>query len=86
VRPPADLFGVRSANGSLVADRELVTAPGAAPRQHGPAILGFHALAEPMGLGALTIIRLKCAFRHVLESGQAEAHPYLVSMFSITNG
>ena len=63
--PEEGLAGLGSPDGSFVADRQLVAAARAAPRQHRPAILGFHALAEPVRFGALSIVRLKCAFRHV---------------------
>jgi len=48
----------------FVADRELLTATGAAAGQYGAAILGFHAAKEPMGFSALTVVRLKSTFRH----------------------
>ena len=51
-------------DGPLVADRKLMTALGAAPRQHRPPILGAHAHPEPMGLGPFAIVRLKCTFWH----------------------
>ena len=55
---------LRVANGSLVADGELVTAFGAPARKHGTAVLRFHANAEPVSFSSLTIVRLKCTFRH----------------------
>jgi hypothetical protein len=48
----------------FVADRELLTPTGAPAGQYGAPILGFHAAKEPVGLSALTIIRLKSTFRH----------------------
>ena len=52
----------------LGADRELVTAARPAARQHGPPVLGLHTGAEAMRLCAVTIIRLKGAFRHCCPS------------------
>ena len=48
----------------FVADRELLTATGTPAGQYGAPILGFHAAKEPVGLSALTVIRLKSTFRH----------------------
>ena len=71
-----ELMGVPDS--SFVADREFMTAPGAAAREHGAAILGFHPGPESVGFRALAIIRLKCTFRHWLSSWRttrlAEAH------------
>jgi len=53
-------------DGSLVADREFVAALGAAPRQHGSAVLGAHAYPEPVCLCPFTVVGLKCAFWHWL--------------------
>jgi hypothetical protein len=64
--PEPDLMGVPDS--SFVADRQLMAAPCAAAREHGAAILRFHAGPESMGLRALAIIRLKCTFRHWLSS------------------
>jgi hypothetical protein len=50
------------------ADRELVAPASAAPRKHGPPVLGFHPGTEAMCLRAMTIIRLKGAFRHCCSS------------------
>jgi hypothetical protein len=55
-------------DGSLVAHRQLVTAPRPAARQHGAAILRFHPGPESVSLRALAIIGLKCTFRHGLSS------------------
>ncbi len=63
VTPIADLVGV--SDGSLIADRQLMTAAGATPGEHRASILGFHALTEPMRFRALAIIGLKCTFRHL---------------------
>jgi len=57
------------ADGSLVAHGELVTAFGAPPGQHGTAVLRFHANPEPVSFGPLTIVRLKCTFRHLVVFG-----------------
>jgi len=48
----------------LRADREFLTATGAATGKDSAAVLGFHTGAEAMGLGAVAIIRLKSTFRH----------------------
>jgi hypothetical protein len=52
----------------LGADRELVASARTAPREHGPPVLRFHAGTETMRLRAMTIIRLKGAFRHCCSS------------------
>ncbi len=52
------------ADSSFVRDRQFMAATGAAARQHGTAVFSFHARAKPVFLGAFTIVRLKCAFRH----------------------
>lgn len=49
----------------FVADRELLPAGRPPAREHGAAILGFHPAAKAVRLGAVTVIRLKSAFRHV---------------------
>jgi hypothetical protein len=41
-----------------------MAALGAPPRQHSAAVGGFHARAKPVGLGALSIVRLKSTFGH----------------------
>ena len=46
------------------ADGELLASAGATPRKHGTAILRLHTRAEAMRLRAMTVIRLKSAFRH----------------------
>ena len=48
----------------FVADRELLTSTGTPASQYSAPILGFHAAKEPVGLSALTVIRLKSTFRH----------------------
>jgi hypothetical protein len=48
----------------FVTDRELLTPTGAPAGQYGAPILGFHAAKKPVGLSALTVIRLKSTFRH----------------------
>jgi hypothetical protein len=50
---------------SFGADSELLAATGAAAREYGPAILGFHARPEPVCLGAVAIVRLEGTFRHL---------------------
>jgi len=47
---------------------EFLPAASAAARQNGAAILGFHATAKSVRLGAVTIIRLKGTFRHFSSS------------------
>jgi hypothetical protein len=37
----------------------------AAAAEHGAPVLGLHALTETVYFGALAIVRLKCAFRHL---------------------
>jgi len=63
--PPARSTGFGVADSLLVADGQLVTAAGPAACQHGPAILGLHALTKSVHFGALAIIRLKSPFRHI---------------------
>jgi hypothetical protein len=58
--------GCGVADSSFVTDRQFMTAPSPAASEHGPSILALHAGAKSVGFGALTIIRLKCAFRHGL--------------------
>jgi hypothetical protein len=57
----------KSRDGALPfgADSELLAATGAAAREYGPAILGFHARPEPVRFGAVAIVRLKGTFRHL---------------------
>src|SRR5579872_2696268 len=53
-----------------------MTAPGAPPGKHRASVLGFHARAESVRFGALSIIRLKCTFWHVSHPPEpAQAHP-----------
>ena len=52
-------------NHALVADGEFVAALGATAGEHGTTVLGFHALAEPVGFRPLAVIRLKCTFWHL---------------------
>jgi hypothetical protein len=42
-----------------------MAAASAAPRQHGPPILSFHSRPKSVCFGALAVIWLKCAFRHL---------------------
>jgi len=62
---PAGSNGVGVADGLFVTYSQLVTAAGPAARQHGPAVLGLHALTKSVHFGALAIVRLKCPFRHI---------------------
>jgi len=91
--PPAGSTGFGVANGLLVTDGQLVTAAGPAARQHGPAVFGLHALAKSVRFGALTIIRLKCPFRHIGLRTARNAHSEgasfdgsFIDESSITNG
>ena len=63
--PPEGSTGFGVADGLLVADGQLVTAAGSAAREHGASVFGLHALAKSVRFGALTIVRLKCPFRHI---------------------
>jgi hypothetical protein len=63
--PPARSTGFGVADSLLVAYGQLVTPAGAAARQHGPPVLGLHALTKSVHFGALTIVRLKSPFRHI---------------------
>jgi len=56
----------KSRNGALPfrADREFLAAPCAPAREHSPSIFSFHPRPEPMGFGAVAIVRLKSTFRH----------------------
>ncbi len=51
-------------DGSLVAHSQLVAAFGAAAGQHRAPVFTLHASSEPVSLGPLAIIGLKCTFRH----------------------
>jgi hypothetical protein len=53
-------------DGSLVTHREFMAALGAAPRDYCPSILGAHAYQEPVRLCPFTVVRLKCAFWHLI--------------------
>jgi hypothetical protein len=48
----------------LGADGQFFTATRAAAGDHGAAVLRFHSRKETVGLGAVTVIGLKGAFRH----------------------
>src|SRR5438045_2671245 len=58
--------GCGVADSSFVTDRQFMAAPRAATGEHRSSILALHAGAKSVSLGALAIIRLKCAFRHGL--------------------
>ena len=69
----AEIFGTQQANTfrktsdeplPLGTDREFLAPPGAAPRQHGTAVLRLHAGTKPVRLRPMTVIGLKGAFRH----------------------
>ena len=47
-----------------ISGTEPQSALGAAIAEHVAAGTGAHALAESVGLGAVTVIRLKCTLRH----------------------
>ena len=51
-------------------DGEFLAASGSAARQYRASILGFHAAAESMRFGTVTVIRLKSTFRHFSSSIQ----------------
>jgi hypothetical protein len=55
---------LRLADGTLIAYRQFVAAFRASPRQYRAAIGALHARAKTVGLGALSIVRLKCTFGH----------------------
>jgi hypothetical protein len=55
---------LRLADGALIAYRQFVAAFRASPRQYRAAIGALHARAKTVGLGALSIVRLKCTFGH----------------------
>jgi hypothetical protein len=70
---PSEIFGAQQADtfretsdGRLPfgADRELLAPAGTAPGEYGAPILRLHARAESMSFCAVTVIRLKSAFRH----------------------
>jgi hypothetical protein len=61
------LAGLGSPDGSLVTDCQLVATASAAAAQHRASVHGLHTRPETVGLGALSIVRLKCAFRHVFD-------------------
>ncbi len=73
----SEVFGAQQANTfrktgdgrlPLGADRELVAPARPAARKYGPPVFGLHTGAEAMRLCAVTIIRLKGAFRHCCSS------------------
>jgi len=72
-RGPPDGLLLGVTDGSLVADRELPATFGPPARQHGLAILGFHARPEPVGFGPFAIVRLKRSFWHSGEKCATEA-------------
>ena len=78
--PPARLAGFGVADGLLVAYGQLVTAASPAARQHGPSVLGLHALTKSVDLRALAIVRLKSTFRHI---GLARSSPKAKAPLSI---
>ncbi len=59
-------FGRSRPDGAFVAHRQLVASTGPPARQHCSSVLGFHSRPEAMRFGALSIVRLKCTFRHVV--------------------
>jgi len=50
--------------GAFVANGKFMAALGAAPRENGPSVLGFHARPETMSLGPFAVVGLECTFRH----------------------
>lgn len=65
------LVGSGVTNDSLVAHRQLVASLCPPAGQYRPAIFCLHALAESMGLGPLTVVRLKCTLWHLRPSPRA---------------
>ena len=57
--------GLSVPDSSLVADSQFMAAARASAAEHGAPVLGLHALTEPVYFRAFTIVRLKCAFRHL---------------------
>jgi hypothetical protein len=51
-------------DGSLVAHGQLVAALRTAAGKHRPAVLCLHTRQEPVSLGPLAVVRLKCTFWH----------------------
>jgi len=52
----------------LGAHGQFLAAPGASPGEHRASILRLHPGEEAMRLGAVAVIRLKSAFRHLISS------------------
>src|SRR3989344_8245107 len=45
----------------FISHRELFASPGAAPREHGSALFGAHALSKPVRSGAFAFLWLVCS-------------------------
>lgn len=56
-------------DGAFITHRQLPAALGAAARQHGLAVLGFHARPETVRLRTFAIIWLKSSLRHCVSCG-----------------
>ena len=72
-----------SPDGSLVANRQRMTALGAAAAQHGLAIFALHAGAESMSFGALTVVRLKRSLWHVAYFGAGDRPTRILCVKSV---
>ena len=59
---------LRAANGSFVADGQLMAALRTAARQHGPPVRGLHAHPKAVGLRPVAVVRLKRTFWHLIPS------------------
>lgn len=62
-------FLMRTLHGALITNGELPAATRTPAGKHRPPVLGCHASAEPVGLGALAVIWLKRPFRHFFLAG-----------------
>lgn len=67
-RGPASSDLLCVADSAFVADGKLVAALGSTARQYGTSVLCFHAFAKAMHFGALTVVRLKRTFWHLVRS------------------
>ena len=71
--------------GSFVANREFMAALGAAPREHGPPVLGTHAYPKSMRFCPFAVVWLKCAFWHsILRPGQMTRNVELNLKYSVS--
>ena len=63
-------FGKPEMELPLGTDGQFLASASAAPGQNGASVLGLHAGAKPVRLGAVAIIRLKSTFGHVSSINQ----------------